>query len=104
MLLPVLCIHACAISAHTCVHVSISASAPHLWLAATLQSTLQPAAEVLTFLKASATECQLELSCHSLRCMKRTIILTPGLQSAFRFNFSPLPCSQPSLLAAVAFG
>jgi len=32
------------------------------------QSTLQPAAEVLTLLKASATECQLELSCHSLRC------------------------------------
>jgi hypothetical protein len=34
-----------------------------------LQSTLQPAAEVLTFLEASAIECQLELSCHNLRCM-----------------------------------
>jgi len=32
-----------------------------------LQSTLQPA-EVLTFLEASATKSQLELSCHSLRC------------------------------------
>jgi len=40
-----------------------------------LQSTLQPAAEVLTFLEASATECQLELSCHSLRCRK---VFTPG--------------------------
>ena len=33
-----------------------------------LQSTLQPAAEVLTFLEESATKCRLELSCHSLRC------------------------------------
>ena len=31
-----------------------------------LQRTLQHA-EVLTFLEASATKCQLELSCHSLR-------------------------------------
>jgi len=35
MLLPVLYIHVCAFSAHTRVHVSISASATHLWLAAT---------------------------------------------------------------------
>ena len=37
MLLPVLYIHACALSAHTRarVRVSISASATHLWLAAT---------------------------------------------------------------------
>ena len=33
-----------------------------------LQTTLQPSAEVLTFLDVSATKCQLELSCHSLRC------------------------------------
>ena len=33
-----------------------------------LRSILQPAAEALTFLEASATECQLELSCNSLRC------------------------------------
>ena len=33
--LPVLCIHACALSAHTHERVSIAASATHLWLAAT---------------------------------------------------------------------
>jgi len=33
-----------------------------------LQSNLQLAAEVLTFLEESATKCQLKLSCHSLRC------------------------------------
>jgi hypothetical protein len=35
MLLPVLYIHICALSAHTRAHVVISASATRIWLAAT---------------------------------------------------------------------
>jgi hypothetical protein len=46
-----------------------------------LQSTLQPAAEVLTFLEASATKCQLELSCHSLRCGNHPFYTLSGLVS-----------------------
>jgi hypothetical protein len=54
------------VNAHAALHamnmINLNRALPEL------QSTLQLAAEVLTLLEASATECSLELSCHSLRC------------------------------------
>jgi hypothetical protein len=64
-----------------------------------VQSTLQLAAGVLKFLEAGAAECQLELSCHSLRYGKHPFNTWPLV--TFMFSIPIFLASKPSLFAVL---